>query len=507
MSKTERQRREPARPGRRRSASTGSATTCSPRRRTAHDGDFTYEGLIGRYNSDLANNLGNLLARVATVVGKKCGGVGPAPRADSPLAAAAAAALRRAPPRRGTTSRRRGARRHVVADPRHQRLPRGERAVEGRARPGGRRRDGRRARGAAHRGHPRLPGRAADQPGDLGADRLPGDIADQRLPDAAAWGGYPGGLPVAKGDPLFPRIQTRRDVCFDSHCHVYDTRMPGGPAAAIAAARAAGVSGMITVGCDRDHVARRDRRRRRAPRRLGHRRPAPARGGQRRRHDRRPARHTRHRRRRRVRARLLLRPLAPRRPARGVRRADPARPRAPAAARDPHPRRVGRHVRRARRRGRARADDLPLLHRRPRRGRALPRPRRVRQLLAASSRSRPPPTCARPRRAVPARPPAGRDRQPRTWRRCPTAAAPTSRRSSPSSASASPTSATCPSADVAAATVGQRGVGLSRHPFVAWTALPAARRAERARMGRAGRSRWTTTTHSAAGLPSRSRSR
>src|SRR6185369_3566770 len=35
-------------------------------------------------------NLGNLLARVATVVGKKCGGVGPAPRPDSPLAAVAA---------------------------------------------------------------------------------------------------------------------------------------------------------------------------------------------------------------------------------------------------------------------------------------------------------------------------------------------------------------------------------------------------------------------------------
>ena len=48
------------------------------------DGDFTYEGLTARYNSDLANNLGNLLSRVATVVGKKCDGVGPAPSADSP---------------------------------------------------------------------------------------------------------------------------------------------------------------------------------------------------------------------------------------------------------------------------------------------------------------------------------------------------------------------------------------------------------------------------------------
>ena len=44
------------------------------------DGEFTYEGMVGRYNSDLANNLGNLLSRVATVVGSKCGGIGPAPR-------------------------------------------------------------------------------------------------------------------------------------------------------------------------------------------------------------------------------------------------------------------------------------------------------------------------------------------------------------------------------------------------------------------------------------------
>jgi methionyl-tRNA synthetase len=54
------------------------------------DGEFSHEGMVARYNSDLANNLGNLAARVATVVEKKCGGVGPAPRVDSPLAAIAA---------------------------------------------------------------------------------------------------------------------------------------------------------------------------------------------------------------------------------------------------------------------------------------------------------------------------------------------------------------------------------------------------------------------------------
>ena len=40
--------------------------------------------MVARYNADLANNLGNLLSRVATVVAKKCGGIGPAPAARQP---------------------------------------------------------------------------------------------------------------------------------------------------------------------------------------------------------------------------------------------------------------------------------------------------------------------------------------------------------------------------------------------------------------------------------------
>src|SRR5690606_38708236 len=31
------------------------------------DGDFSYEAMVARYNTDLANNLGNLVSRVATV--------------------------------------------------------------------------------------------------------------------------------------------------------------------------------------------------------------------------------------------------------------------------------------------------------------------------------------------------------------------------------------------------------------------------------------------------------
>ncbi len=40
------------------------------------------------------------------------------------------------------------------------------------------------------------------------------------------------------------------DTWTDNHCHLHDERMPGGAVAAVQAARDAGVTTMITVGCD-----------------------------------------------------------------------------------------------------------------------------------------------------------------------------------------------------------------------------------------------------------------
>src|SRR5881296_2579228 len=43
------------------------------------DADFTDEAFLGRYNADLANDLGNLVSRATTMVHRYCGGLVPKP--------------------------------------------------------------------------------------------------------------------------------------------------------------------------------------------------------------------------------------------------------------------------------------------------------------------------------------------------------------------------------------------------------------------------------------------
>ena len=169
------------------------------------DGDFTYEGLTARYNSDLANNLGNLLSRVATVVGKKCDGIGPPPGADSALAAAAAMAFDatavawdEVQPNRAldaTWSLIRATNAHLEANE-PWKLDPGSRVDEIMG-------DALEAlRIVTILASPAMPTTCQTIWERIG---LPGDVAAQRLPSAAAWGGYPGGLTVTKAAPLFPR--------------------------------------------------------------------------------------------------------------------------------------------------------------------------------------------------------------------------------------------------------------------------------------------------------------
>ncbi|HVN51762.1 MAG TPA: class I tRNA ligase family protein, partial [Acidimicrobiales bacterium] len=170
------------------------------------DGEFSHEGMVARYNADLANNLGNLLSRVATVVAKKCGGTGPAPSADSPLAEVAGRAL-------ADASAAWAAVQPSIALEATWRIIHETNAYlednePWKADPGpaldavlG---DALEAlRIVAILATPAVPRACAELWRRIG---LSGSPSDQRLPAAAAWGAYPGGLAVDKGAPLFPRI-------------------------------------------------------------------------------------------------------------------------------------------------------------------------------------------------------------------------------------------------------------------------------------------------------------
>ena len=172
-----------------------------------NDGDFSYEGMVDRYNTDLANNFGNLASRVAAVVTSKCDGIGPAPQADSPLAPLAATAVTNA------AAAWEGFAPHEALEATWQLIRDTNAYLETnepwKAEPGP---DVEAVLGNALEvlrivcvlASPAIPNAAAESWRRIGLSGAPEDV---RVPDGLAWGGYPGGLPVVKGDPLFPRIK------------------------------------------------------------------------------------------------------------------------------------------------------------------------------------------------------------------------------------------------------------------------------------------------------------
>ena len=62
---------------------------------------------------------------------------------------------------------------------------------------------------------------------------LAGTPGDQRLPDAAAWGGYPGGVPSRRATRSSPASRCLDVRWTDNHCHLVDER-PARRAAAVA---------------------------------------------------------------------------------------------------------------------------------------------------------------------------------------------------------------------------------------------------------------------------------
>jgi methionyl-tRNA synthetase len=169
------------------------------------DGEFSYEAINSRYNADLANNLGNLVSRVATVIGSKCGGVGTAPPDESRLAGVAAVVVAEASeawqaglPHAGLEATWRLIR-ETNAELEATEPWKSEPgvAVDG-------------VLGSALEVLrivsilivPAMPSTAAEIWRRIG---LEGSPADQHVPGVTTWGGYPAGRPVEKGPPLFPR--------------------------------------------------------------------------------------------------------------------------------------------------------------------------------------------------------------------------------------------------------------------------------------------------------------
>lgn len=169
------------------------------------DGDFSYEGLLGRYNADLANNLGNLVSRVSTVVGSKCAGLGPAPRPSSRLSEVASSLAAQAGAAWSDFAP------HSALETTWRLLRETNAELEAtepwRAEPGPEV-DGvlgdaiEVLRIATVLCAPAMPEACDEIWRRLG---LEGSPSEERVPEALAWGGYPGGLPVSRGAALFPR--------------------------------------------------------------------------------------------------------------------------------------------------------------------------------------------------------------------------------------------------------------------------------------------------------------
>ena len=223
------------------------------------------------------------------------------------------------------------------------------------------------------------------------------------------------GARVERGAPLFPRLEpprSRRLMWIDSHCHVSADEFAGGPRRG-ARARARGAASRRSSRSARATASTRTRARSRSPRPTrgsgrDRRRPPARREAPRRRRPRascaRWLADAARRRGRRVRPRLLVRALAARRAARGLRGAGGARARARRCPVTIHVRDRGADAyeelleiwrAEARRRARGRA---PLLHPRPARSRSARSTRGSSSPSRASSRSRPPTSCARSRR-------------------------------------------------------------------------------------------------------------
>ena len=174
-----------------------------------NDGEFSLEGITARYNTDLANNLGNLVARVAAVVGAKCAGRGPQPHPDSPLREIAESCLAKAADAWGSFAPQRALEATFeLVSATNAYL---ETHAPWKMEPGS---EVDNVMGDALEAirlvtiliSPAMPSVAVEIWWRIGLDGEPTGVV---LGTAAHWGLYPGGT-VEKGEPLFPRISVEQ---------------------------------------------------------------------------------------------------------------------------------------------------------------------------------------------------------------------------------------------------------------------------------------------------------
>jgi methionyl-tRNA synthetase len=169
------------------------------------DGEFSYEGMVARYNADLANGLGNLLSRVTSVVSIKCDGIGPAAPRLTSLSSTANDVIVKA-----SLAWEAGSPSEALAAT--WELVRATNTLLEKVEPW------RRVAGTEVSDvlgealealriisvliHPAMPHAANAIWERIG---LPGRPDDTVVPEGLAWGAYPGDLPVSRGASLFPR--------------------------------------------------------------------------------------------------------------------------------------------------------------------------------------------------------------------------------------------------------------------------------------------------------------
>jgi methionyl-tRNA synthetase len=179
------------------------------------DGSFSWESMVDRHNADLANGLGNLASRILAMLGSSFDGVVPEPGAEGvedDLPALIADVARRYEEHMSdlALSQALAAVWEVVGRANRYLVERQPWNV---------------AKDQARRGElaailyasaetlrilailigPIMPGAAQRLWGQLGIEQ---PLDAQRLPSAAAWGGIPPGTKTAKGDALFPRLDS-----------------------------------------------------------------------------------------------------------------------------------------------------------------------------------------------------------------------------------------------------------------------------------------------------------